>query len=160
MKLGYRLKDDLESMNELAKLGYDLIPNTIIAFKIIEQDLDSEPVKYLMERYYTNSVWKEKIYNPNKEEFLKTIGLKYRNEKPIMSKKFVQMLKSWRIEIDPQDVDYPLFLSFRSMDFHETLTYYGKAILDKYCSEEIKLLLEKGLIEEVVIDNEGGHLEQ
>ena len=141
MKLGYKLKEE-EMLNELAKLGYDLIHHTIIAFKIIEQDLDSEPVKYLLARYYENDNWKEKVYKPHKKEIFDSIGLEYKKGKPVMSEKFVEMLKSWRIEIDPNDSEFPCFLCFRSMDFHETLAYYGKAILDKYCGEEIKSLLE------------------
>ena len=156
MSIMYKLKND-DLFNELGKNGYDLIPGTIIAFKIIEQDLDSDPVKYLLNRYYENPKWHEKIYVPNAKELVKTIGLKYKDGKPIMSKKFTQMLKSWRIEIDPNDEEYPNFLCFRSMDFHETLAYYGKQVLDKYCPDEIKTLLEKGLIEEVDV-NEGRYM--
>lgn len=159
MKLGYKLKTE-EMMNELAKNGYDLIPNTVIAFKIIEQDLDSDLVKHLLNTYYENKRWQETFYKKNKEEFFKTIGLEYKKGKPVMSEKFTTMLKSWRIEVDPYDSEFPYFLSFRSMDFHDIHTFYQKDLLDKYFGEEIKSLLEKGIIEEVGLEDEGGYMEQ
>lgn len=155
----YRVVSD-EAYNELgrAEYGYLLIPNSIIAFKIIEQDLDSEPVKSILQKFYENPVWQEKIYKKNKKHLYESIGLKYSKGKPVMTKKFTTMLKSWRIEIDPDDEQLPYALSFRCLDYHDQTTYYGKNILDKYCPDEIKLLLERGIIEEVDVDDEGRYL--
>jgi hypothetical protein len=157
METIYKLVEDVD-LNEFAKRGYDLLPNTLTMVKIIEQPEDGEAVKYLLYKYYTNKDWIEQIYNKNKKEIKDTIGLRYYENGDIRyTKKLRTILTNWRIEIDAADGGW---LGFASLDPFDRLVYYGKGILDKYCKQEVDELLELGLIEEVEVNNEGGHLEQ
>lgn len=156
MDIVYKLKDNVD-LNEFAKKGYDLIPQTFTLVKIIEQPEDGEAVKYLLYRYYQNKDWIEQIYNKNKKEIQDTIGLRYYQNGDIRyTKKLKTVLTNWRIEIDVNDGGW---LGFASLDPYDRLVYYGKGILDKYCNDEVQSLLELGLIEEVgVTENERRHL--
>lgn len=157
MEVIYKLVEDCD-LNKFAVRGYDLLPNTVTLVKIIEQPEKGEAVQYLLHKYYTNKDWIEQIYNKNKKEIKDTIGLRYYENGEIRyTKKLKTVLTNWRIEIDVTDGGW---LGFASLDPFDRLVYYGKGILDKYCNEEIQALLNEGLIEEVEIDNEGGHLEQ
>ncbi len=158
MDIVYKLVEDVD-LNEFAKRGYDLIPQTFTLVKIIKQPDDGEAVKYLLYRYYTNKDWIDQIYNKNKKEIQNTIGLRYYANGDIRyTKKLKTILTDWRIEIDVNDGGW---LGFASLDPFDRLVYYGKGILDKYCNDEVKELLELGLIEEIEVDgNERGHMEQ
>ena len=154
----YRLKQDVD-LNEFAKRGYDLIPQICCLEKIIKQPDDGDAVKFLLDKYYTNSEWVEKFYKPNKKKVSETLGLRYYSNGDIRySKKFNMILTDWRIEIEAHD---EAWVGFTSLDPYDHHVYYDKNTLDKYCKQEIDELLELGLIEEYEVSaNEGGHLEQ
>ena len=155
----YRLKEDVD-LNEFAKRGYDYIPQTLSLVKIIKQPENGEAViKLLLEKFYLNKDWIEKVYNGNKKEIQNAIGLRYYQNGDIKyTKKLKMVLTDWRIEIEEQG---DRWLAFKSLDPFDFYSYYGKDILDEFCKKEIDELLELGLIEEYEVSaNEGGYLEQ
>lgn len=147
MAIVYKIKDDID-FNELGKLGWDIVPNfnNLIFFKIVEQPLDSELPQLLLKNFYKNPRWIKEIYNKNKKEIVKQIGLEYdKNGEIIMSEKFVDTLKTWMLELDLSDSNW---IGFKNLDIFNKNVMYNCKILDKFCENEIKLLKENNLIEE------------
>ena len=147
----YRLKEDVD-YNKLADLGYDVIPyelGAMVFFKIVPQDLEGDAVQRMLQNFYLNPKWKEKYYTGKNKKILKNnIGLEYDKDGNIKyNEKFETMLKSWRIEINTEDN----WLGFCNMDSFDQSVFCGKAVLDKYCKEEIETLKKEDLIEEYIL---------
>ena len=148
----YRLKDNIEFQTLLDngffnKRGYNF-------FKIVPGC--EELKQFLLERYYLNKEWIEKMYIPNKQNLVKTIGLRYKKDGSIRKNKKIEfILNNWQVEACEED---DFWLGFSSLDLHDTYTYYNKNLFDKYFPEEIALLNKLNLIEEYEVQpikNEG-----
>ena len=147
----YKVKENID-LNEFAKLGYDVTPGEhLILFKFIPQNIDGEAVRFLMDTYYNNKQWKKHFYDKNRKEFIKKMNLRYdkKTGEIIMNDTFEMVLTNWRIEID---TDEDGWVGFKPLDPFNTNIYYGCGILDKFCGEEIKILLEKELIDKIEVD--------
>lgn len=154
----YKIKDEAD-IDSFGELKYEMIDasegaGTVPDYKIIKtvpQDIKSELPQLIINGVYSNPEWIKKFYVNNKETFRKVLGLSYGiNGKIKMSKKFKAICEGWRITIDPFGDKW---LGFESIDPFDQRVFYNASILDKYCGEEIKTLLDKGLIE--IIEVEG-----
>ena len=140
----YKVKDNI-NINDFGKIGYDIFPQTNdVVFKFIPQPLDGEVVQGSLNGIYNNPEWRTKFYNPNKKRVKESIGLKYnRRGEAILNKRFVEVLTNWRVQIDFED----RWVGFKSLDPFDNQIFYAKDVLDRYCGEEIKFLLDKGVLE-------------
>lgn len=146
-KIIYKLKENID-LNELAKIGWDIIPNDndLIFFKIVPQPLESDLCRHLLNQYYQNKEWQEKIYKQHEKIIKKEIGVKYdKNGNLKMTPKLENNLKMWRIETNQND---GFWVGLKSFDPNDRHYFYSKQLLDKYCKEEIEKLKELNLIEE------------
>lgn len=148
----YKIKDSTD-LNEFGRLGYDIVSGeSATLIKFIPQPIDGKLAKDALQYIYENPEWKEKVYNKHKKMFRTDLGLRYNREgKAILSKMFTEILTKWRIQIEVGPTD-DKWIGFTSSDRFDHTVFYGKQILDTYCSEEIQSLLEKGLIEEIEVD--------
>ena len=102
-----------------------------------------------MKGIYSNLEWKEKFYDKHKDRIKEAIGLKYnRKGEVVLTKKFKEFLANWRIQIDFDD----RWIGFTSADPFDHNVYYAKQVLDNYCGDVIKDLLEKELIEVIEVE--------
>ena len=137
----YILKEDCT--NELAKIGYDLIPGTIEPYKFVKLKLEDDVVQYNLKNFYNNKLWKKKFYPFFKK---KHSFLNYdKDEKAILSNEFVEFLTTWFLTFDSDNN----WLGLQCIDEFNHNAFYNSKILKKCCESEIKLLEEKNLIEEV-----------
>lgn len=146
----YRVKEDVD-LNEFAKLDWHVIPGESISFiKIVEQPVDGDLYNLLLNNFYKNEKWKERVYKKYKKNIVEAIGLKYNKNGIIKYNEKLEMaLVSWRLEFSPSE-NY--WLGLKSADPFDRNYYYSKIILDKYCSEDIAKLKELGLIEEIEVE--------
>ena len=143
----YRIKGGEECYNKLGELGWSVVPNFeggLVFLRFAVQEMDSELPQALLKAYYTNPEWIDKVYNKNRKGFIDKIGLKYRKGKIVKSEKFDNALTHWIMEIHDEDN----WVGFTSFDPFDVKIYYGKPILDKYCTEQIQILKDNDLIEE------------
>lgn len=140
----YALKENID-FKELEALEYTYFPEQDTVAKIIVQPLDGKAVESIMNNYYCNPEWIEKIYNDNSDVIFKRIGLKYtKNGKPKMTKRFKNTLQSWFIQIESDD----RWLGFTSYDNMDSHVFYACSVLDEFCAEEIENLKYFDFIEE------------
>lgn len=147
----YRLKKDVD-LNKLGELGWDIAPcqNGMIFMKYSVQPLDSDLPNQLLNAYYKNPFWIEKFYKKNKKRFKEKIDLRYDRKGNIMkSKHFEKTLTHWVIEIEEYEEGWICISPYD--DFCKN-SFYGKQVLDKYCTEDIKKLKEADLIEEFEVE--------
>lgn len=147
----YKIKEGVD-LNKFNDFGYDIIPSELpLLVKVIPQDINGELCQGTLENIYNNPLWRSKVYNWHKKELEKTLGLKYRRGKIVMTEQFEHVLTDWRIQIEPFGDGW---LGFASMDPYEHNIYYASRHLDKYCADEIKSLLEADIIELVEVEQE------
>jgi hypothetical protein len=147
----YKFKIDTD-FNELAKLGWDIIPSEIdlIFFKTVPQPIDGDLYRYLLINFYKNEEWKDKFYKKNEKEITKNVGVKYdKNGILKMTPKLEMNLRMWRLETNRND---DFWLGLKSADPYDNNYFYSKKLIDKYCEEEVKKLKELGLIEEIEVE--------
>ncbi len=144
----YKVKP-FTDINKFAQAGYDIFDNSLIIFKFIPQAMDSQPVQYMV-NMYNNPEWQKKFYIDKNKKILREQGIRIKDGKVVVNKKLKDLVTNWRIEIDYSSEEK--WLGFTSLDFNDQTSFYGKQYLDAYCAEEIKDLLEKGLIEETEVD--------
>lgn len=145
----YKVKDNID-INEFGKIGYDIFPQSNdIVFKFVPQPLEGEVVQGSLNGIYNNQKWIKQFYNANKKRVKEAIGLKYNKKgEAVLTKRFVEVLTNWRIQIDFED----RWVGFKSLDPFDNQVFYAKQVLDLYCEEEIKFLLEKGVIETIEVE--------
>lgn len=151
----YKIKDGTD-LNEFAKLGYELLPDQrLTLIKFVEQPLDSKLPQNMLEMIYDNAEWKERVYSKNKKVLRETLGLRYSRTtgKAIIDEKFKKVLTMWRIQIEAADSE-DKWIGFTCLDRFYNNVFYGTQVLDLYCADEIALLKEKGLIEEIEVEND------
>ena len=150
----YRLKPNISAQDfeELEEYGYktEILQDAVIKF--VKQPIDGEAVKFLLTNFYENENWKQKFYLPNKKHFKKQYDLKYRKDGTmVMTPTMEELLTTWVLQIEFEDG----WVGFTNVDSGNKMVYYGKGVLDKYCSGEIFTLLSKNLIEVAEIEEEG-----
>lgn len=145
----YKIKENID-LSKLEEIGYTLFEDTFTAVKVVKQPLEGAATQYLLNSYYENPKWIKSIYKPSKKRLKKELGLEYSKEnKLIFNEKLIEMLTTWFIQIDKSEDKW---VGFTSGDKFDTNVFYGKKVLDTYCSEEIKLLKENDLIEELYVE--------
>lgn len=145
----YKLKENYNE-DSLLGLGFTKLPGTNVFAKIVEQEMDSEPVKALLTNYYNNPVWIEKFYNQNKKLFKKELDLKYNKKgEIIMTEKFKKIISSWVVQINSDDEGWVGFTPYDKNDRH---VFYNKDILYKFCNKTIMDLFLLELIEEIEVE--------
>lgn len=151
----YKLKngvtaDDFESLMDY---GYNVSMNSDIIIKMIEQPLDGEATEFLLKTYYQNPEWKSTFYEEHKKIFKKNYDLRYNKDGTIkMTPTMEQLLKTWILQIELEDG----WVGFTHSDMFNKTVYYGKKVIDKYCHQDVFLLLSKGIIEEYEVPEEEG----
>ena len=143
----YALKKNID-FKELEALGYTYFSEQDTVAKLVTQPLNGKAVESIMNNYYCNYEWIEKIYNEHQDIFIKKLGLKYnKNKKPRMTKRFKEVLESWFIQIESDD----RWLGFTSYDNMDPHVFYACSVLDEFCAEEIENLKYFDFIEELEI---------
>lgn len=147
----YKLKDDVD-VNKFGELGYDIVPlpdSSVVLIKLVPQDFNSDLVQGSLAGIYNNPDFINRIYTPNKKTFVDGCGLTYdKNGKAKLTKKFVSMLTTWRIQIEPFGDKW---IGFSSMDPYDSRIYYASRHLEQYCTEDMKLLKDNDLIERILV---------
>lgn len=150
----YRIKEGSEWM-ALQPLGYEVYETSPISFrKVVPQDLNGELCQGRIENIYNNHDWQKQIYSQHKKKISKTLGLRFRKSKVVMTDRLASILTSWEIYIDMSDG----WIGFTSGDPFDQRVYYATVHLDKYCADEIKALKDADLIEVIEVEensNEG-----
>lgn len=145
----YVLKSDI-NFDDLIKLGFEEAPlesaASSVFVKPIVFDYESELPQSLINNFYKNPKWKKKIYDPNRDLIREELGISYEKGELIISDQLKEIVCEWRIQIDLQD----MWIGFTSGDPFDQQIFYGKPILDKYCSDIIKDM--EGLIEVVEVE--------
>lgn len=146
----YKLKENVD-LNELAKLQYDIIPQTaFILIKFRQLPLDCELIQAKIKTLYSNPEWKAKFYDSHKKHFVETLGLRFHKDGTIRyTARFKNTVTAWRVQIDTSDDGW---VGVTSADPDDTTIYYNKGLLEKFFGEEIKELLDNNLIEEIEVD--------
>lgn len=147
----YRIKEGT-NLNKFNDYDFDIIPaNEPILVKIVPQDFDGELVQGSLKNIYNNGEWRSQIYAKHKDKIQNALDLSYRRGKAVITEKFKHVLTDWRIQIEPFSDGW---LGFASMDVFDRKVYYASHVLDKYCADEIKTLLDADLIELVEVEQE------
>ena len=149
----YKLKNGVTAADfeELADYGYNVAFNSDIILKFVKQPLDGEATQFLLKNYYENPEWKKKFYQENKKAFKKDYDLKYNKDGTLkITPTMKELLTTWIIQIELEDG----WVGFTHSDQYNKNVYYGKKVLDKYCYQDIFLLLSKGIIEEYEVSEE------
>lgn len=147
----YRIKEGVD-LNKFGERDYEILPSeNPILIKIIPQDIDGELCQGTLNNIYNNGEWRAKIYAKHKDTISQALDLTYKRGKAVLTDKFKRVLTDWRIQIEPFTDGW---IGFASMDVFDKNVYYASNILEKYCADEIKELLDADMIELVPVEQE------
>lgn len=147
----YRIKEGID-LNKFGERDYEILPSeNPILIKVIPQDIDSELCQGTLNNIYNNGEWRAKIYAKHKDTISQALDLTYKRGKAVLTDKFKRVLTDWRIQIEPFTDGW---IGFASMDVFDKNVYYASNILEKYCADEIKALLDADMIELVPVEQE------
>ena len=148
-----------EDANEYAKLGYNLSIDAMqaeghtVVFKPIIFSRDNDIVKELIDNF--NSDWNIAMRRKKMAAYFKKKGIEFecvyddktgnKVNRVIQNDALYSLLCNWRIEIDLSE---DKFVCFTAGDYYFHLPYFCDAdkAIDKYCKNEIKELLDAGLV--------------
>lgn len=149
----YVLKDgyDLEKLKEI---GFDYMPSDIVGkenekiiYKIVEQPIDGECVNELIKFY--NKIALKICTDKIAKKAHEAMGIKFTKRKNTyklyVTDELLEMFSLWRIEINLEIGE----LYFTISDGNMPSFYDAELVLDKYCKDEIDLLIANNLIEKV-----------
>lgn len=147
----YRIKEGVD-LNKFGERDYEILPSeNPILIKVIPQDIDGELCQGTLNNIYNNGEWRAKIYAKHKDTISQALDLTYKRGKAVLTDKFKRVLTDWRIQIEPFTDGW---IGFASMDVFDKNVYYASNILEKYCADEIKALLDADMIELVPVEQE------
>ncbi len=155
----YVYKVKAKSKMKLRNLGFKTLPKKIsynrhVLYKVVPQPVDGDCVNGLFNRY-NNEKWQKTFLTKESIENYKNIGMEFeelyledgtKHMILVDTPEVREMFSMWRLEVDYND-DEGLYLSFTIGDGTIPSFYNAEKVLDKYCPNEIKELLEKELIE-------------
>lgn len=147
----YRIKEGVD-LNKFGERDYEILPSeNPILIKVIPQDIEGELCQGTLNNIYNNGEWRAKIYAKHKETISQALDLTYKRGKAVLTDKFKRVLTDWRIQIEPFTDGW---IGFASMDVFDKNVYYASNILEKYCADEIKALLDADMIELIPVEQE------
>lgn len=147
----YRIKEGVD-LNKFGERDYEILPSeNPILIKVIPQDIDGELCQGTLNNIYNNGEWRAKIYAKHKDTISQALDLTYKRGKAVLTDKFKRVLTDWRIQIEPFTDGW---IGFASMDVFDKNVYYASNILEKYCADEIKALLDADMIELIPVEQE------
>lgn len=146
----YKLKSNLPE--KYADLGFEFLPadlygmeQKIIMYKIEEQPKDGQCVQQLIDFY--NHIADNVILDKKARKAHALMGIKFRKKsgklRLVVTDELREMFSLWRLEINLEDGD----VYFTISDGNMPSFYDAELVLDKFCGEDIKKLIENGLIE-------------
>lgn len=141
MEKVYKIKDEF-TKDDLVDLGFEEINSADheIYVKVLRQPLESELPQSIINGFYNNPNWKEKIYKPNRVLLEKAMKLYYDDDgKVIINKDIEDIVCEWRIQVDLID---DRWLGFTSGDPFDREVFYSTKVLDRYCGDEIQNMLQ------------------
>lgn len=157
----YKIKKGINFKKFKTQYNFDRLPESIsgnskILFKIVKVDFDSDPSKLVLDI----------LNDPKYLKFLDAQGIKLSDEfkyetiydedgkeknSLIITDYVKEFCTTWRVEFEYCD----RILEFTTGNMSFPYAFISKRILDKFCSEQIKDLIEDKIIEEVEYSNEG-----
>lgn len=159
----YKVKYE-KRIQDFFQLGYFEMPKEIVKkddviFKLKKVEKDSDLVKMVLS-IYNEPAWQEQnIINDEILNAYNQVGIFFEevyDENGEMKKvvvendELLQMISTWRIEIDFEDK----ILGLTTGDMSFPYTFTNKDFIDRFCEEEINELFENGLIKIEEIDEE------
>lgn len=150
----YQLKDGTD-VEKLKEMGFSYLPAELygsdeehnILYKIIKQPLDGKCVQTLIDFYQSlsNTICSDRVA---RRAHVK-MGIKYRMKNGkfnlIITQDLREMFSMWRLEIDFEIGDVYFTISDGSMPRF----YDAEQVMEKYCKEDIDLLVLNNIIEKV-----------
>ena len=156
MSYVYRVKDgaDVEVFKEL---GFDYLPPELygsedennILYKIIQQPLDGQCVKTLIDFY--NSIAEKICSDKLIRKAHSKMGIKFRWQKGkyklVLNPIMLKMFRLWRLEIDFETGD----IYFTISDGNMPRFYDAEQVIETYCKEDIETLVLNNVVEKVAL---------
>lgn len=154
----YEVKQDLTS-NDFIALGYEILPfditgNDLVVAKLVKFPFEHPLPQQAINNVLNNPQWQKHIFSEEGFlDFLESIGITFEDyttengEKKyyvVENDELKELVCSWRVEVNLTDEDR--WLGFTASDIFLENVYFNVKMLDYYCSEEVKELLELGYI--------------
>ena len=156
----YKVKEGInveEAIEKLKELEYDLLPyelhrlpdNDRIYFKVIEQPKTGECVNTLVNHY--NMVAEKICSDKTLRKLHAEIGIKFRKKgnihKLIITDELREMFSYWRLEINFYEPVFNVYFTISDGSFPRF--FDAEKVIEKYCKEEIELLLLNDIVEKI-----------
>lgn len=155
----YQTKKNID-IEKLKEIGFELLPdvvcgikdNDFIWYKIVKQPEDGECVKTLINFY--NSIADRICEDKFVRKAHANMGIRFRRKKGkyylLVTPELREMFSAWRIEINLQEDDANVY--FTISDGNMPRFHDADHVMDKYCKEDIDLLVLNDIIEKVQIN--------
>lgn len=153
-KINKKCANNLKQLKDWEIAPYEWFHEDNVYYKIIEFDKKSEPVNYLF-NVYNSENWQKSIYfGQDMKDAYKEIGIKFRkvndkgNLRIIKNEEAYKFLCNWFLKINFNEENVWLCLTPSDLSIPE---FYNADIIDRYCKEQIKDLLDFNIIEKVYV---------
>ena len=155
----YQTKENVD-VEKLKEIGFELLPeevcgiknNDFIYYKIVKQPEDGECVNTLIGFY--NFIADNICGNKFARKAHANMGIKFRAKKGkhhlVVTPELREMFSAWRIEINLQEDDANVY--FTISDGNMPRFHDAEHVMEKYCKEDIDLLVLNNIIEKVQIN--------
>lgn len=147
----YNFKNTNLNVGKLLELGYSWGEGFL--YKTIKFNFEDEPSKSFVQTFNSKN-FAEQVLDKEAIKFLRKAGIKYdRNGKLIENDKLKEVASTWHLEIivDGYEVTW---VGFTTDLINYPVTFYNSGLIEKYCPELLKELIDNDCVELIEVEND------